>query len=184
MKNHLRQWLIGWRLRRCVLVSGELPQFWGRPWPKFAGEGQIRLGPECAFRSYRTPSAITALKGAVVEVGRGCLINDGVNICAAKAITIGDYSGLGDGATILDTAFHPVDQDEETVCAPIRIGRNVWIGQGVTIMPGAIIGDHSVIGANSMVAGEIPPRAVALGAPARPFKSIKCADNWVRLRAE
>ena len=37
----------------------------------------------------------------------------------------------------------------------------------VTVLPGARIGDGAIIGADSVVAGEIPPYAVAVGNPCR-----------------
>ncbi|MBD5130826.1 MAG: Vat family streptogramin A O-acetyltransferase [Ruminococcaceae bacterium] len=47
------------------------------------------------------------------------------------------------------------------------VGNDVWIGQNVTVLPGVHIGDGAIIGANSVVAGDIPPYAVAAGNPCR-----------------
>jgi acetyltransferase-like isoleucine patch superfamily enzyme len=51
--------------------------------------------------------------------------------------------------------------------SPVRIGRGSWIGQNVVILPGSDIGELSIIGANSVVSGTVPPRSLAVGAPAR-----------------
>lgn len=49
----------------------------------------------------------------------------------------------------------------------IRIGNDVWIGEGVLIRRGVTIGDGAVIGSRSVVTKDIPPYAIAVGAPAR-----------------
>lgn len=52
------------------------------------------------------------------------------------------------------------------VKGPIIIGNDVWIGQDVIIMSGVTIGDGAVIGIRSVVTKNIPPYAIAAGAPA------------------
>jgi acetyltransferase-like isoleucine patch superfamily enzyme len=54
--------------------------------------------------------------------------------------------------------------------APVRIGRNVWIGGKATITKGVSIGDNAVIGANAVVTHDIPANAIAVGVPARVIK--------------
>lgn len=48
---------------------------------------------------------------------------------------------------------------------PITIGNDVFIGANVTILNGVTIGDGAVIGAGSVVSKNIPPYAIAVGAP-------------------
>ncbi len=67
--------------------------------------------------------------------------------------------------------------------APVRIGDNVWLGDGVAVLAGADIGDGCVIGANSVVTGPIPPRTVAVGAPARVVRRWDAVTGtWPRVR--
>jgi acetyltransferase-like isoleucine patch superfamily enzyme len=47
------------------------------------------------------------------------------------------------------------------------IGNDVWIGHGVLIMEGITIGDGAIIGAGAIVTKNIPPYAIAVGAPAK-----------------
>jgi acetyltransferase-like isoleucine patch superfamily enzyme len=51
--------------------------------------------------------------------------------------------------------------------APIAIGDDVWISANVTILKGVTIGSGAVIGAGAVVTHDIPPLAIAVGAPAR-----------------
>jgi acetyltransferase-like isoleucine patch superfamily enzyme len=53
---------------------------------------------------------------------------------------------------------------------PIIIGDNVWIGMNCIILKGVTIGDGAIIAAGSVVNKDIPPRALAAGAPARVIK--------------
>lgn len=52
----------------------------------------------------------------------------------------------------------------------IYIGNDVFIGANVTILDGVTIGDGAVIGAGAVVSKNIPPYAVAVGAPIRIIK--------------
>jgi len=49
----------------------------------------------------------------------------------------------------------------------IVIGNDVWIGAGAIVLPGVTIGDGAVIAAGAVVSRDVPPRAVAMGVPAR-----------------
>ncbi|MBN8419162.1 MAG: acyltransferase [Verrucomicrobia bacterium] len=153
-------------------VSGE--------WPDILNHGSFHLGAGFCFRSFRTKTRIDVFKGATLSIGDGCFINDGVNICCSTAITIGPHVKIADWAVLYDTDFHPVAPAEKVRSEPITIGKNVWIGARVMILPGATIGDHSVIAAGAIVRGEIPPRSIAAGVPAKVIKTFECADDWVR----
>jgi acetyltransferase-like isoleucine patch superfamily enzyme len=49
----------------------------------------------------------------------------------------------------------------------VKIKDGAWLGTNVTVMPGVTIGRNAVIGANSVVNGDVPDFATAVGAPAR-----------------
>lgn len=57
--------------------------------------------------------------------------------------------------------------------APIRIGKNVWVGANATILPSVTIGDHAVIAAGAVVAKDVPGGVVAAGVPAKVIKKIE-----------
>lgn len=61
--------------------------------------------------------------------------------------------------------------EEEVVSkGPTILGHDVWVGASVHIMSGVTIGTGAVIGAGSVVSADVPPYAVAAGAPARPLR--------------
>jgi acetyltransferase-like isoleucine patch superfamily enzyme len=55
----------------------------------------------------------------------------------------------------------------------IRVSDNCFIGAHCILLPGAKVGTGSVIASGSIVTGEIPPDVVAIGAPAKPVKSVE-----------
>lgn len=59
----------------------------------------------------------------------------------------------------------------------IQVADHCFIGAHSIFLPGARVGAGSVIGSGSIVTGEIPPGVVAIGAPARPVKSV---DEYVQ----
>lgn len=59
--------------------------------------------------------------------------------------------------------FRDYEKDAQTV----RVGHDVWIGANVTVLKGVTIGHGAVIGAGAVVSKDVPPYAIAVGAPAR-----------------
>jgi hypothetical protein len=60
-----------------------------------------------------------------------------------------------------------------TEVRPVVIGKRCYIGAGTIVLPGAVIGEESIIGAGALVRGEIPPRSLAVGSPARVVGTIE-----------
>ena len=50
------------------------------------------------------------------------------------------------------------------------IGHDTWLGHAAIVMPGVTVGVGAVIGAGAVVTRDVPPYAVAVGAPARVVK--------------
>ena len=111
-------------------------------------------------------------KDAKIILGENSSINTGTHIVAISGIKIGKDTAIAEYVTIRDQN-HRFSDPKNPICSqgyetkPITIGNDVWIGRGVFIGPGIEIGDGAVIGANSVVTTNIPPFAIAVGAPAR-----------------
>src|SRR5216684_7389640 len=89
-----------------------------------------------------------------------------------KPVVIGDDTGIGGhclifthGVWLSGLEGYPVTYQ------PVTLGRSVWLPWRVFVMPGSTIGDGSVIGANSLVSGNIPPKSLAVGSPAKVIRS-------------
>lgn len=148
--------------------------------PEVRNLGTLTIHPGVQFRSFRVRTTIGVAVGADLTLGDRTFLNDGVNIFCAKRIAIGPDTRIADWCVIYDTDFHAVAPGADTLIKPVVIGRNVWLGARAIILAGSHIGDHSVIAAGSVVRGNIPPRSVAGGNPAKVIRTFECADDWVR----
>ena len=111
--------------------------------------------------------------GKNIHLGERVFINSGCRFQDQGGIYIGSGALIGHNVVIatLNHVFDP-EHRGDMFPAPVRIGRNVWIGSGSVIIPGVTIGDNAVIGAGSVVTRDIPENAVAAGNPAKVKKYI------------
>ena len=58
----------------------------------------------------------------------------------------------------LNHAFNP-NKRGSMIPAPIKIGKNVWIGANVTVVPEVCIGNGAIVAAGSVVTKDVPVRA-------------------------
>ncbi|MGL5099075.1 MAG: acyltransferase [Fusobacteriaceae bacterium] len=116
-------------------------------------------------------------KGAEIILGKNIATNNGVFLCCAKKITVGDDTLIGSNVTIMDHNAHGVKPHERRTSAgtpkEVEIGKNVWIGSDVFILPGTKIGDNSIVGAGAVVSGIFPKNVIIMGNPGVVIKEIK-----------
>ncbi len=134
-------------------------------------DSALTLGARAWLRTEYGNNYITLFPGARIEVGPDALINAAM-LHAKQEIRIGSDLRLGFGARIFDADLHDVDSETPERCAPVRIGDRVWIGANALVLRGVQIGDDVVVGAGSVVSRDLPPRCIAVGAPARPVRQI------------
>ncbi|MEO8301167.1 MAG: acyltransferase [Rhizomicrobium sp.] len=149
----------------------------GRP-PLFGGHGLIEIGAGVRLRN--APSLYADTGGHIV-IGARTLLNNAVSIFSCQRVEIGADCLIADQVGIFDSQFHQIDEGSTPVRAPIKIGRNVWIGYRAIILAGVEIGDHSVIGAGSIVTKPVPSRVVAAGNPARVLRELRASDDFRRI---
>lgn len=136
------------------------------------GSGRLVVGPwswigdGVALRSHHGRVTV----GAKVILGGGTVVNSYLDV------TIGDGALIADGVHITDFDHRTDRVDvpikaQGIVTAPVRIGPDVWLGRGVTVLRGVDIGEGCVVGAHAVVTRDLPPYAVAVGAPARVVRS-------------
>jgi acetyltransferase-like isoleucine patch superfamily enzyme len=148
--------------------------------PKFTVQDRITAG--AGLHIYSTPirPQLTAEEGAELRMGDSVGLNHGVDVYATQLIEIGDAAMISPLVSIYDSNFHPIDEGSATKKAPVRIGRNVWLGHGVIVLAGVEVGDHSVVAAGSIVSRDIPPRSLAAGSPATRVREVTASDAWRR----
>ncbi|MBQ8249453.1 MAG: sugar O-acetyltransferase [Clostridia bacterium] len=118
--------------------------------------------------------------GKHVHFGKNIYANFNLTLVDDTHIYVGDYTMFGPNVTVA-TAGHPIlpelREKGYQYNAPVKIGRNCWIGAGVVIVPGVTIGDNTVIGAGSVVTKDIPSHVVAVGNPCRVLREINEHDR-------
>jgi len=114
----------------------------------------------------------------------------GKGVCVCATAVVGTDTKIGDHV-ILNTAA-TIDHDcligDGAWIAPgvhtaggVRIGPGAYISTGAVLLAGISVGAEAVVGAGAVVTGNIPPRVLALGVPARIVKEIDQSFNWERL---
>src|SRR5256712_13191066 len=105
-------------------------------------------------------------------LGSRTIILQLTNINPTKPVVIGDDTGIGGHCLIFTHGAWANALDGYPVTyEPVTLGAGVWLPWRVFVMPGSTIGDGTVIGANSLVSGNIPPKSLAVGSPAKVIRS-------------
>ena len=100
--------------------------------------------------------------GKVILHG-GVFINNSCSFNCMERIEIGAGTMMGEGVRFYD---HDHIYTTETIekwqwtTAPIRVGRDCWIGSNVTILKGVTIGDNTIIGAGCLIRNDVPSNSV------------------------
>src|SRR5712692_7695544 len=116
------------------------------------------------------PGAVLRGDYGKIRVGANCSIQDNVVVhCSSQNPAV-----IGDGVTVAHNA----------IVHACKIGDECLIGAGAIIFDGAKVGTHSIIGVGSVVleGRTIPPRSVAVGAPAKVMR--RATEKDVRMIRE
>lgn len=114
-------------------------------------------------RTWIGPFALLDGSGGL-EIGESCSISAGVQIYSHDTVRW----ALTGGA-------------HEPERSPVRIGDRCFIGSQSVIARGVTIGDQCVVGAHSFVDRDLPPRSIAVGAPARVVGRVDVRGDEVEL---
>lgn len=110
-------------------------------------EGSLRVGDKAVFGADNTVNCYLD-----IEFGEATLLSDWIYVC--------DFDHR-------HSDVHAPIKDQGIVKTPVRIGPGTWIGTKVTVLRGSRVGRGCVLGAHTVVRGDVPDFAVAVGAPAR-----------------
>lgn len=93
----------------------------------------------------------------------GVFINNSCSFNCMERIEIGSGTMMGEGVRFYDhDHIYTAEKIEkwQWTTAPIRVGRDCWIGSNVTILKGVTIGDNTIIGAGCLIRNDIPSNSV------------------------
>lgn len=112
--------------------------------------------------------------GRNIRVGRNVFVNQGCSLFDLGGIVIEDDVMIGPNVSLI-TGGHPLDpalRRRQITTAPIRIGRNVWLGAGASVLAGVTVGEDAVVAAGAMVTRDVPAGTLVAGVPARVVRSV------------
>ena len=93
----------------------------------------------------------------------GVFINNSCSFNCMERIEIGNGTMMGEGIRFYDHDHSYTAKKIEKGqwnTAPIRVGRDCWIGSNVTILKGVTIGDNTIIGAGCLIRNDVPANSV------------------------
>jgi acetyltransferase-like isoleucine patch superfamily enzyme len=120
--------------------------------------------------------------GDDVVIGRGALVENDTTVGALTKVQadayVTAYSLLEDGVFIAprvimtnDNFMGRTEKRHELRKGP-TIRRGARIGAGAVLCPGIEIGEEAFVGAGAVVVGDVPPRVVVVGNPARILREV------------
>jgi putative colanic acid biosynthesis acetyltransferase WcaF len=159
----------------------------------------FRCSPQ-AFYGWRR--FLLRLFGA--KIGRGVIIRPTAEITYPWRLTIGDYSWIGDHATLytlgevrigdnacvsqhcyLAAAYHDYTRPTfDMIGSFIAIESEVWLATRVFVAPGVTVGRGAVVGAGGIVLKDLPPMMVCAGNPAKPLRPRPTASSIEEIAAQ
>ena len=111
-----------------------------------------------------------------IEIGNNVEIGNGTVVYSSKdgGIKIGSNVMIAAHCYITDTdhgiAAGEVMRKQKNNVAPTEIEDGAWLAAGVKVLKGSKVKAGAVVGAQSLVKGEIPENAIAVGIPAKAIK--------------
>ena len=121
--------------------------------------------------------------GTFVEIQKDVVIGERVKVQShtfvCSGVTIEDEAFIGHGVMFINdkwprstTKDGQTKTDDDWKCLPTKVGRRAAIGSNATILGGVSIGEEALVGAGSLVASDVPPKAVVAGNPARVLRYL------------
>jgi len=124
---------------------------------------------------------IVIMENACLTIGGGTFLNEGGRIQCRKQINIGNDCAFSWGVLIIDSDFHGIYMNKQTINHDIavEIADRVWLGAKSTIQKGVKIESDVIIGSHSLVLkGCYQSGAVYAGSPA---SYISLHEGWGKL---
>lgn len=146
-----------------------------------------RLKQAYRMRRYNRFTIAALFREQGAQIGEGCSIIPTSLGSEPYLVKIGNHVTIAQGVKFMTHdggvwVFRNECPDLQ-VFGPIVIEDNCVIGQNAILFPNIRIGPNAIVGAGSVVISDVPPDAIVMGIPARPFGSVakyreKCLERW------
>ncbi len=126
------------------------------PPAKFLVDGPLKIGRD-----------FFAGPGFYVSTNPNCSLKIGDAVMFGPRVMVlgGNHNYAYTGNHLRFNAEHDPDTKD------IVIGHGAWVGANSVILSGAKIGEGAIVGALSLVNKSLPPYCIAVGQPAKPYRS-------------
>ncbi|MFC4243691.1 acyltransferase [Gryllotalpicola reticulitermitis] len=159
--------------RRAVLNTlANLPVFTSAQRARLLRRAGVASGAGTQFeQGFRVAGPST------LHIGRDCYFGFNSFIDCEAEVTIGNGSGLAEGARIISSDHDILPPDAVRMTGPtkpnaVTIGNQVWIGAGATVLSGLHVADRCIIGAGAVLTRDTAPGGVYAGVPARRISDV------------
>ncbi len=120
----------------------------------------LKIGKNVTLKKW---CSLLMYKNSKLIIADNVFFNNYCSINCLEKIEIGENTLFGEGVKVYDHNHNhsfvantlTIDRNEFST-APIKIGRNCWIGSNVVILKGVEIGDNVIVGANCLIYKSIP----------------------------
>lgn len=135
---------------------------------------KVIFGKKLHFRNY---IHILVQDGATLEIEDNVFMNNFCSVNCLDHIFIGENTLFGENVKLYDHNHAHQSSPEfkilhnEFTKAPIKIGKNCWLGSNVTVLKGVTIGDNCIIGAGCTIYKNIPANTTVVSKQELIFKS-------------
>ncbi len=125
----------------------------------------VVFGKNINFRNY---IHIIVGENAHLEIGDNVFMNNFCSINCLESISIGENTLFGENVKLYDHNHEYENEGDLKIHhrkftkAPIKIGKNCWLGSNVTVLKGVSIGDHCIIGAGCTIYKDIPAHTTVI----------------------
>ncbi len=152
----------------------------------------IKIGNFCDFKFYNGYKSISFAKdinvrdnchflvgkNASLKIENNVFFNNNCSVNCLDSIEIGENTLIGESVKLYDhnhkysslPNFKVEHQKFKT--APVKIGKNCWLGSNVVVLKGVTIGDNTIIGAGCVIHKDVPANSVIINKQEQIVKSI------------
>ena len=153
VREYLNEVRVGINLQEKIIQDGTWTVF------QINNKADLIVGSNVICRNFE----IFHVSSGKLILHDGVFVNNSCSFNCMERIEVGNGTMMGEGVRFYDhDHVYTAEKIEkwQWTTAPIRVGRDCWIGSNVTILKGVTIGDNTIIGAGCLIRNDIPANSV------------------------
>lgn len=153
VRDYLNEVRVGINLQEKIIQDGTWNVF------QINNKADLIVGRNVICRNFE----IFHVSSGKLILHDGVFVNNSCSFNCMERIEVGNGTMMGEGVRFYDhDHVYTAEKIEkwQWTTAPIRVGRDCWIGSNVTILKGVTIGDNTIIGAGCLIRNDIPANSV------------------------